>query len=298
MVTMYPSAVQALLCPVCADSFDVPAAGAAALACRSGHSFDIAKQGYVNLLTGAGTHFTADTAHMVEARAGFLAAGHYRPLAEALASVVAGQLSDAQRRPPAGAGGPRATDVLVDAGTGTGYYLEQIHRRAAVASVGVDISKYALRRAARTNPQTVNLAWDVWQPLPLAAGSAVAVVVVFAPRNAAEFARILQPEGFLAVVTPLPGHLAEIAEAAGLLAQQEHKLEALEGSLEQFFRLSSSQQLEYRLELGREDVVRAAMMGPSGHHLDPAVLRNSVAALPETSMVSARFQISVFHKLA
>jgi len=314
---MYHSAVQALLCPVCADSFDLPAAGAAALVCRSGHNFDIAKQGYVNLLTGAGTRFTADTAQMVEARAAFLAAGHYRPLAEALADMVAGQLSnhatgplshhaagpltgqlsEGQHRPPSAAEAARHQDLLVDAGTGTGYYLEEIHRRVDVASVGLDISKYALRRAARTNPETVNVAWDLWRPLPLAAGSAAAVVDVFAPRNAAEFARILRPGGFLAVVTPLPGHLAEIAQPAGLLAQQEHKQEALEASLSQFFRLTSTRQLEYQMELDRQDVVRAAMMGPSGHHVDPAELRDTVAQLQETSLVSARFRLSLFHQL-
>ncbi len=291
---MYPSAVQALLCPVCADSFDVPAAGAGALVCGSGHSFDIAKQGYINLLTGAGTHFTPDSAAMVEARTGFLAAGHYEQLADALARIVASHL-------PAGPGTSpenRPADLVVDAGTGTGYYLEHLRRLVDVASVGLDISKYALRRAARTNPETVNLVWDIWRPLPLAAGSAAAVVVVFAPRNAAEFSRILRPGGILAVVTPLPGHLAEIAGPVGLLGLQENKHEALESSMSGFFQSRHAEDLEYQLTLDREDVLRVAMMGPAGHHLDVAEVRSKMAGLPETSQVSARFRISVFAKAA
>ncbi|MDQ6755177.1 MAG: methyltransferase domain-containing protein [Actinomycetota bacterium] len=291
---MYPSAVQALLCPVCADSFDVPASGAGALVCGSGHSFDIAKQGYINLLTGAGTRFTPDSAAMVEARSAFLAAGHYEPLADVLARIVASQL-------PAGPGSApkiRPATLVVDAGTGTGYYLEHIRRLLDVASVGLDISKYALRRAARTNPETVNLVWDIWRPLPLAAGSAAAVVVVFAPRNAPEFARILRPGGILAVATPLPGHLAEIAGPAGLLGLQENKHEALESSMSGLFRPGPAQDLEFQLTLDREDVLRVAMMGPAGHHLDVSEVRAKVAGLPETSQVSARFRISLFEKAA
>lgn len=287
MVPMHPAAIHALLCPVCADSFELPQPGAGALVCRSGHSFDIAKQGYVNLLTGAGTHFTPDTAQMVQARAEFLAAGHYAPLAEALADAVAAGLASSGQ-----AGG-----LVVDAGTGTGYYLAHLLLRTEAPSVGLDISKYALRRAARANPQTVNLVWDLWRPLPLAAKSAAAVVVVFAPRNSAEFARILRPSGVLAVVTPLPGHLAEIVDAAGLLGQQEGKQEALAESLAEYFCLSREQDVHYRLELDREDVVRVALMGPAGHHRESAEVRARVAELPEITAVTVRFRISLFEPL-
>ncbi|MFP3468351.1 SAM-dependent methyltransferase, partial [Leifsonia sp. SIMBA_070] len=59
------------------------------LACGRGHRFDAARQGYFNLLTGAGTKFSADTAEMVQARVDFLGAGHYLPMARELARLVA-----------------------------------------------------------------------------------------------------------------------------------------------------------------------------------------------------------------
>ncbi|MCZ2404065.1 SAM-dependent methyltransferase [Paenarthrobacter sp. Z7-10] len=296
---MYPSAIAALLCPVCAESFCAEsfrtqgpehspasagtAAGSPALVCASGHTFDVAKQGYVNFLTGAGTSFLPDTAGMVAAREEFLSTGAYRPLADALATLVASKVS--------------AGDLVLDAGTGTGYYLSAIQRAADVTSIGLDISKFALRRAARANPETVNLVWDVWRPLPIAANAVRAVVVIFAPRNAAEFARVLGPNSVLLVVTPLPGHLAEIADEAGLLGVQPDKQEALESSLAEFFTPVSHQNVEYYLLLGREDVARAAMMGPAGHHLDPEVLRARVAFLPEQTTVAAKFRISAFSAL-
>ena len=82
--------------------------------CGAGHSFDAAKQGYFNLLVGKGTVFEADTADMVAARFDFLSAGHYRPLAEAVAAAVAA---------PVSAGTPF---TVLDAGTGTGHYLRAV----------------------------------------------------------------------------------------------------------------------------------------------------------------------------
>ncbi|MDJ0356790.1 putative RNA methyltransferase [Paenarthrobacter sp. PH39-S1] len=271
--------------PADAEPSAKPVERATALVCDSGHSFDIARQGYVNLLTGPGTRFIPDTSEMVAARDGFLTAGHYLPLAEQLADTVLDGLENDQ--------------LVVDAGTGTGYYLRQLHRAAdnttvAVSSIGLDISKYALRRAARANPDTVNLVWDVWQPLPIAAATAAAVVVVFAPRNPAEFARILQPDGKLVVVTPLPGHLAEIAEVTGMLGIQGDKQIGLQASLSGFFSAGAASDLEYTLELTRDDVARAALMGPAGHHLVPAQLQDRVAALDERTVATVRFQISTF----
>ncbi|MER1997423.1 MAG: putative RNA methyltransferase, partial [Arthrobacter sp.] len=146
-----------LTCPNCGGDLQ-PDAARTRLSCPSGHRFDAAKQGYFNLLTGAGTKFQADTAQMVQARAEFLSAGHYGPLARRLAALAA------EARDWAAAG-----PVLLDAGAGTGYYLREVEQAiGASASVALDISKFALRRAARALPEGYALVWDVWRPLPLA----------------------------------------------------------------------------------------------------------------------------------
>jgi 23S rRNA (guanine745-N1)-methyltransferase len=287
---MPPAFPAFLLCPVCRNRLGSGGGTSRTLACPSGHRFDAARQGYFNFLVGKGTVFEADTAEMVAARFDFLSAGHYRPLADAVAELAA----------PALAGGsaqdPRA---VLDAGTGTGHYLRALLDRAALErtpadAVGLDISKFALRRAARLNPEAVNVACDVWQPLPLADDAVDVVTVVFAPRNAPEFARVLRPGGRLVVVTPRPGHLEEVAGRAGMLGIDPSKDERLTASLEGLFSAVSADDLDVPLQLDPDDVARLALMGPAGHHLDRAALSSLAATLPPLTAVSARFRISVF----
>lgn len=293
---MPAASATSLLCPVCRNQVGFSGAsspndGAArSLVCPAGHSFDAAKQGYYNFLVGKGTVFEADTADMVAARFGFLTAGHYGPLADAVADLAAAAL--------AGTAGQRPGTVL-DAGTGTGHYLRALLDRLApettpVEAIGLDISKFALRRAARLNPEATNVVSDVWQPLPLADDAVDVVTVVFAPRNAAEFARVLRPGGRLVVVTPRPGHLAEVAGRAGLLGIDPAKDERLAASLEGHFAALSADPLDIPLSLSPDDVARLALMGPAGHHLDRQVLASRTAGLPPRTAVSARFRISVF----
>lgn len=279
---MLSDAVRSLLCPVCRNSLTLIAGpGGSRLSCPEGHSFDAARQGYFNMLVGKGTVFEADTAPMVAARFDFLSKGHYRPLAEAVAELARPALR-----------GPQPT--VLDAGTGTGHYLHALLATVPAAAIGLDISKFALRRAARMNPDAVNLVSDVWQPLPVADAAVDVVTVVFAPRNAAEFARVLRPGGRLIVVTPRPGHLAEIADQAGMLGIEPAKEERLASSLEGHFAAHSTRELDLELGLGPDDVGNLALMGPAGHHLDPAALEAVVGTLPPVTKVSARFRMSVF----
>jgi 23S rRNA (guanine745-N1)-methyltransferase len=288
-----PSRLPALLCPVCrAGLAPVPAGAdggtasrARALVCQAGHSFDAARQGYFNLLVGKGTAFEADTADMVAARTAFLDAGHYRPLADSVAAAAVPALR-----------GPEPT--VLDSGTGTGHYLRAVLDRVGtavpVAAVGLDISKFALRRAARLNPEAVNLVSDVWQPFPVADAAVDVVTVVFAPRNAAEFSRVLKPSGRLVVVTPRPGHLGEIASQTGMLGIEPAKDERLADALAAHFELLSAEDLDLDLELSPADVANLALMGPAGHHTDRAELAARLARFPALTGVSSKFRISVF----
>ncbi len=281
---MLSDAVSALCCPICQDGLELENSPRRALRCPAGHSFDAAKQGYFNLLTGKGTPFEADSAAMAGARHDFLSAGHYAQLARALAEL-------------AGPGLLRSGAVLLDSGTGTGNYLKEILERSPAAStVGLDISKFALRRAARLNPDTVNLVWDVWRPLPLKTGSVDVVTVVFAPRNPREFARVLRPGGRAIVVTPRPGHLAEIAGLAGMLRIEEGKEERLAESMGGHFLLAGQESLDIRLRLNEAEAADLAFMGPAGHHLDPQELLDSLAGRG-TVETTAKFSLSVFTTL-
>ncbi|WP_423181388.1 methyltransferase domain-containing protein [Arthrobacter sp. NyZ413] len=277
---MLSDAVTRLRCPVCQGSFDAVGTAHLSLKCTSGHSFDAAKQGYFNFLTGKGTVFEADTAEMVAARNDFLGAGHYKPLAEALAKLSAPALEQ-----------PGAT--ILDSGTGTGHYLRAVLDLAPAAAIGIDISKFALRRAARLNPEAINLVWDIWRPLPLAEHSVDVVTVVFAPRHPAEFARVLRPSGRVIVVTPRPGHLAEIAQRTGMLAIEPGKDERLSESMREFFVQEESHGLDIELMLSARDVADAAFMGPAGHHLERSTLLASMDG-EGAVQATAKFTVTAF----
>ncbi|NUT72323.1 putative RNA methyltransferase [Pseudarthrobacter sp. C4D7] len=284
-----PFADLPLLCPICSRPLQYLAAETARqprLSCPEGHNFDAARQGYFNLLVGKGTPFEPDSAAMVASRFAFLGNGHYAPLAHALASAVVPALREE------GA-------VVLDSGTGTGHYLREILGTAASAgrrasAIGLDISKFALRRAARLNPEALNLVWDIWRPLPVADQSVDAVTVVFAPRNAAEFARVLRPTGVLAVVTPRPGHLAEIAAVTGMLGIEEGKDERLAEALAGHFEPDGALDVDIPLELGLGAAADLAFMGPAGHHLDRDQIAARLENSPEPVTANAKFRLSLY----
>lgn len=273
-----------LRCPVCAGRLELLEARRT-LGCEARHRFDAAKQGYFNLLTGRGTAFQPDTAEMVRARTDFLAAGHYSPLQTAVADL-------AQRHAPS----PR---VILDAGAGTGYYLAELQRRhPGAAVVALDISKFALRRAAGILGDGVCLVWDVWRILPVRDASVDVMINIFAPRNAGEFHRVLSPGGVLVVVTPLPGHLAEIADAGGLLAVPPDKADGVATTLAGLFEELEAISLDYILQLSPTDSYNVALMGPAGHHLVAPDLAARLAGFPERTAASARFTVQVFRRSA
>ncbi|HEY3608197.1 MAG TPA: rRNA (guanine-N1)-methyltransferase [Pseudonocardiaceae bacterium] len=252
--------VDVLLCPVCREM--LTRAGGT-LACPAGHAFDIARQGYVNLLGRA----DGDTAAMVADRSAFLAAGHYTPLA----SLVARWAADA------------APGLVVDAGAGTGYYLAAVLARGGFG-LALDASPSALRRAARAHERIGAAVWDVWRPWPVRDGVAAVVLNVFAPRNGPEFHRVLRPDGTLLVVTPTRAHLAELG-AAGLLSVDPHKAARLAETLVRFERVRSAE-ISYPMALSAADVRRVIGMGPAAHH-DPV-------GLDEDREVTASFLVSAY----
>ena len=280
---MLSDALVYLECPLCGSGFTV---SAGSMNCAEGHAFDIARQGYVNLATGAAKSLTADTAAMVHARADFLRARHYEPIAEAVADVA--------ERCVTGAEGPR-DGCVVDAGAGTGYYLARV-LEALPGRVGIalDISKHAARRAARAHDRAAAVVCDTWGRLPLRDGSAALVLDVFAPRNAAEFRRALAPGGALIVVTPSARHLCELVGPLGLLSVDEHKDERLADQLAGSFVQRESELIEWTMSLSRADVLALVRMGPSAWHADASTLAARVTAMPEPLPVTASVYVSAY----
>lgn len=272
--------VLALLhCPLCRRSLE---AKAGAVGCPSGHSFDIARQGYLSLLGGDAQLGSADTPEMVAARERFLAAGHFDPLAAALAAQAETAL----------ASGPEG--AVLDLGAGTGFHLARVlDRLPGRAGLALDLSKPALRRAARAHGRIGAVAADAWRPLPIDDRALALALCVFAPRDGAELARVLRPGGALIVVTPTERHLAELVEALGLLSVDERKRERLAAKLDPHFGTGRTAALEWPLALSRASVRDAVAMGPSAAHADPAALAEALAGLPDPVAVTASVELSV-----
>lgn len=277
-----------LRCPLCAGTLAAASSGERTLTCPTGHRYDAAKQGYFNLLTGRGTSFREDTAAMVQARASFLAAGHYEPLADALAQEAL-------------TGFPDRVPRLLDAGAGTRYYLDAVASALAGSrgqrppALALDISRYAMRRAARL-PRTRALVWDLWRPLPVADAGVDLLLNVFAPRNGKEFARVIAPGGLALVATPLPGHLAEATVPLGLLGIAAGKDESVAAAVGPEFEAVHTREIRSSLELSTDDAVRLATMGPAGHHHDDASTRSRLQTHPMPARVTAAFRLQVFRR--
>ena len=179
-----------LLCPVCGMAL---LRQDACWRCEQNHSFDIARQGYVNLLTVDRKHakHPGDTKEQVAARKAFLDAGYYKPIADTVCRLLA----------------PFAPNAVLDAGCGEGYYLTCLQQALPKAGfAGIDISKDAVRFAAVRNKNALWLTGTA-AALPFAGGSFDAVLSMFALTVEGEFARVLRPGGRYLQVIAGPEHL-------------------------------------------------------------------------------------------
>ena len=176
-------------CPHCGSPFASTNTG---VACPKGHSFDRAREGYVNLLVGGrlpGSTTPGDTAESLAARRRFLNTDSYAPIAQALSFAI----------------GPIGGAVL-DVGCGEGYYLSHI---SATQKFGLDISKRAIQMASKTFPTSHFAVGNAYR-LPVLDNSCAAVFSVFAPHSIDEFLRVLEPQGRWVTVTPASQHLKQM----------------------------------------------------------------------------------------
>ncbi|MDX3797759.1 methyltransferase domain-containing protein [Streptomyces sp. AK04-3B] len=259
-----------LRCPTCRTRPLHPDRGA--LRCPVGHTFDIARHGYAGLLTGTRATSGDDSA-MVQARDRFLSTGAYAPIREAGARLAADAVSE------------QAT--VVDVGCGTGYYLAGVlDRLPSARGLGLDTSVRALRSAARAHERGAAVAWDAFRPLPLVDGATDAVLNVFAPRNPAEFHRVLRPTGRLIVVRPTGRHLAELrGRLPSMVTIDPAKEQRLHRALDPFFEAAVTEPVEYPATLTRLNALDLVSMTPSARHVSRADL-NDDGSLPDQVTVS------------
>ncbi len=180
------------VCPLCAGPLF---RDGGSLRCDRRHAFDVARQGYVNLLRKPTETLYEDRALFAARRVAF-AAGFFAPLCEAIRALL-----------------PDCT--VLDAGCGEGSMLAALLGADIARGVGLDISREAVRMAAATYK---GAAWCVADlcAIPLLDASVGAVVNVLTPANYAEFARVLAPGGLLIKAVPGGAHLCEVRAFSGV----------------------------------------------------------------------------------
>ncbi|MEH0147986.1 SAM-dependent methyltransferase [Corynebacterium sp. Q4381] len=250
------------------------------LVSATGHSYDVARQGYVTLAGGKGLNHDGDSLEMVQSREAFLSQGYFAPFVEAVSAAVEDVVDAAAVESP----------VVLEVGAGTGYYLAHtLDSIEGARGVGLDISVPAAKHLAKAHPMVGAVVADVWEGIPLIDATVNALTVIFAPRNPAEFARVLADGGEAVILTADKGHLDELREPLGILGVEDGKLERmLEQASGHLEIVGEPQLIEFPMQLERQAIAAQVGMSPSARHVDPETLAERLASLPETMEVTAR----------
>jgi len=240
-----------LQCPVCRKPLLPTATG---YQCAALHSFDAARQGYVNLVLAHKKHSKepGDDPEMIQSRRRFLGLGYYRKVSDGINETVATVLS--------GLANHGECNIL-DAGCGEGYYLQRLKQALAQGSAaqlpidyyGIDVSKFAVRQATQRDR---NMAWFVASinDPPFLDGSLDILLNVFSPANVTQFARVLKQSGCLVFVSPGPRHLNGLREIIYPVTR-EHEEPSITEKAKEHFALATVSRITYPLELNNNRVI-------------------------------------------
>ncbi|RLC78755.1 MAG: hypothetical protein DRI81_06180 [Chloroflexi bacterium] len=267
MVSNSERCTRFLICPVCEAQL---AQVGATLKCPQAHSFDIAREGYVNLLLSSGKRpkIVGDTKEMLRARRDFLARGFYGPLSDALNERIHNHLA-----------GDVSSACIADVGCGEGYYIGRLKRHLGsrpgfdhLCYFGLDVSKEAARLAAKRYQDICFIVASVNRKLLFSGGSVRVLTNVFAPRNVVEFDRVLAQDGVLLIVIPNPRHLASLRSRLDLLSIEPDKRDKV---IEQFagpFRLAGEHTVEREMGLEGDALLALVQMTPNYWHISSEAL--------------------------
>ncbi|MDD3534507.1 MAG: hypothetical protein PHR27_10850, partial [Candidatus Cloacimonetes bacterium] len=180
------------------------------------------------------------------------------------------------------------------------YYIAQVKRRlevrkrSGIGYWGLDVSRDAVRMAAKRYKGITFFIADVWKGVLFEDSSISVLLDIFAPRNASEFARVLKQNGLMLIVIPGPGHLEELRTDLKLLGIEADKREQVVKQFSPAFRLTRQQPLNYDMLLAGDELHDLVTMTPNYRHIS----KEKLEGLKERSMrVKADFDILEFVKV-
>ena len=245
--------------------------------CDNNHSFDQAKEGYVNLLPVQHKHSRdpGDNKEMVKARRSFLDLGFYQPLVKAITNLQIKYSS--------------TNAIILDAGCGEGFYTHQ-HKLATNQVYGVDIAKTAVKIAAKRY-KCCSFSVGTLSNLPFQDEFFDWVYSIYAPILEDEFSRVIKDQGYLLTVTPAQNHLFELKS---LIYRQANKHDVSKTPIKQL-KLIEEINLNYQMNFDNgQDVINLLAMTPFAFKTSEDLLQ---ALKTQTSFnCQADFMIRLYQK--
>ncbi|NLY92044.1 MAG: methyltransferase domain-containing protein [Firmicutes bacterium] len=241
-------------CPVCEREMVVTRTNS--VICRDGHNFDLAKQGYINLLLKQGK--SEYDRKLFAARKVISNSGFFDPMRHKISELIY----------ETGAGEGWSTTGLLDAGCGEGSHLAQIisdlneKGLPGLLGVGIDLSKEGIRLAAKDYQNIIWCVADLTK-LPLQNGQFEVVLNILSPANYGEFKRVLKERGILIKVIPASNYLIELREI--LYRGTDRELYINDSVIRLFagsFQMIRQERINYKVLLKEENLEHLIKMTP------------------------------------
>lgn len=235
-------------CPLCSEKLTQETRS---FRCINNHQFDIAKEGYVNLIPAnkKRSKNPGDNTEMMQARRRFLNNHHYSPLRERVSELCCKALNV-------------GTTNILDIGCGEGFYTSKLESELSQAGnktsvFGLDISKVAIRYAAKKYPHC-HFSVASSHSLPFLDNSLDLILRIYAPCNAVEMNRCVSQQGVVVTVTPAARHLFQLRELIyDSVRLHDETAENFDG-----FHLDYEERLTYPMSLNNTDALDLLQMTP------------------------------------
>ena len=259
------------------------------LICAQGHNFDLARQGYFNLLVvqHKASRDPGDTKEMVAARRRFLELGCYEAIANSIANLTEKhliKLGSSIHNPV----------TILDAGCGEGYYLDWLRAKAEgwqlteAAIIGMDISKWAVQSAAKRDRQITWIVGSNARP-PFLPNSIDLIICAFGFPSFDIFHRILKPLGKIIMVDPAPNHLVELRQLIYPELKSKPRSEPIQAER---FDLIDSYNLTFKSKIETSQAVQDLFLMTPHYFRSPPTAKIAIAALQRLEFtVDVSFQV-------
>lgn len=267
--------IMLFICPVCKEKLHKCEKS---YKCENNHCFDIAKQGYINLLTGSKGGNHGDNKLMTLARRDFLNKGYYEEFLNGIVNTVKEFSNE--------------NDIVLDCGCGEGYYTSEIANRIQNIKVyGFDISKDEISYAAKRN-KNIEYAVASSFSIPVEDKSVDILLEIFSPHSEKEFSRILKPNGYMIMAIPLENHLYSLKSA---IYDEPYKNEVADFNIEGY-ELVKNTEIKYVADIKtNEDIKNLFMMTP--YYYKTGKNEQSRLNTLQTLSTELEFSILVYKKL-